>query len=154
MDIYFAGSIRGGRVDEDIRKQLISHTRSCGVNVLCEHSDAEASAGMTDQEIHNRDMAWIYQSSGIIAEVSLPSLGAGYEIGRAHNLYKPVLALYWRKPDTRLSAMIGGAPHIETVRYDRRTEAGILLAKTAISNFLQEVEYGIFFNRQKILDNY
>ena len=36
-----------------------------------------------DYFIHDRDMKWLIDSDLIIAEVTNPSLGVGYEIGRA-----------------------------------------------------------------------
>jgi 2'-deoxynucleoside 5'-phosphate N-hydrolase len=142
MKVYFAGAIRGGRADQPFYEELIEYTASRGVQVLCEHFDTQNSASLTDKEIHDRDMAWIEESSAIVAEVSIPSLGVGYEIGRGHGIYLPVLALYWKRPNKELSAMISGAPHTEIVRYNRRTQAGRQLAKTAIRQFLHEVEYG------------
>ena len=64
--------------------------------VLTEHlgNDQEIESKdriLTDVQIHDRDMEWIRESDLVVAEVTIPSLGVGYEIGRAIELGKPVL---------------------------------------------------------------
>ena len=55
--------------------------------VLTEHiGDIEIDHNgekINDRSIHDRDMDWLLQSDIMIAEVTNPSLGVGYEIGRA-----------------------------------------------------------------------
>ena len=127
MKIYFAGSIRAGRDDAAIYETMITWLRSYG-EVLTEHvGDAALSAagddGPGDRHIHDRDMAWLASCDIVIAEVTTPSLGVGYELGWATALAKPVLCLYrplFRRP---LSAMIGGSPGIQTAAYSSMDEA-------------------------------
>ncbi|KFO36180.1 2'-deoxynucleoside 5'-phosphate N-hydrolase 1 [Fukomys damarensis] len=54
-------------------------------------------------------MAWIQQADVVVAEVTQPSLGVGYELGRAVALHKPVLCLFRPQSGRVLSAMIRGA---------------------------------------------
>ena len=61
---------------------------------------------ITDEEIFERDMAWLNSADVLVAEVTTPSLGVGYEIASVLNLGKPVIALYREIPGKRLSAMI------------------------------------------------
>lgn len=120
MKIYFAGSIRGGRDDAALYRQIISLLIEYG-EVLTEHV---GSAGLTrageegwsDGEIYERDMAWLGEADAVVAEVTVPSHGVGYEIARAEALGKPVLCLYRQDPGRRLSAMLAGNPalHCET----------------------------------------
>ena len=49
---------------------------------------------LSDQEIHDRDLQWIIESDMLVAEVTIPSLGVGYEIGRAIEMGKPILCLF------------------------------------------------------------
>uniref|UniRef100_A0AC11ESI6 2'-deoxynucleoside 5'-phosphate N-hydrolase 1 n=1 Tax=Ovis aries TaxID=9940 RepID=A0AC11ESI6_SHEEP len=67
----------------------------------------EAAGG--DKLIHDRDVAWLQQADVVVAEVTQPSLGVGYELGRAVALRKPVLCLFRPKSGRVLSAMIRGA---------------------------------------------
>ncbi|MFA6392124.1 MAG: nucleoside 2-deoxyribosyltransferase [Patescibacteria group bacterium] len=126
MKIYFAGSIRGGRDDMDLYFKLIQHLATYG-QVLTEHLGDKnlTSVGedITDELIYNRDMAWVKEADVIIAEVSTPSLGIGYEIGKAENIDKKILCLYREQADKRLSAMISGNSNIKVVRYNTLEEA-------------------------------
>ena len=59
-------------------------------------------------DVYKRDTAWIRDSDLLIAEVTTPSHGVGYEIGFALKLRKQVLCLYQKgKP---ISKMITGNP--------------------------------------------
>ncbi|MFO7998272.1 MAG: nucleoside 2-deoxyribosyltransferase [Bacteroidales bacterium] len=134
MKIYFAGSISGGRADKELYLLLIQHLTKHG-HVLTEHIGdpnlgKAGEDGQTDEWIYQRDLEWLEESDVIVAEVSTPSLGVGYEIGRAESMKKPVLCLFRPRESQRLSAMIAGNPKLETVRYQRLEEA-----KTLIDHF-------------------
>lgn len=121
MKIYFAGSIRGGRQDQSHYETILSLLREYG-EVLTEHvADAALSAkgedGPDDRAIHDRDLHWLTQARVVVAEVTTPSLGVGYEIGRAVEAGKPVLCLFREDSGRVLSAMIAGCPHVRIVRY-------------------------------------
>ena len=61
-----------------------------------------------DREIHDRDVKLLRQCTVVVAEVTQPSLGVGYEIGRAVAMGKQVLCLYRPQEGKLLSAMIRG----------------------------------------------
>jgi len=127
MKIYFAGSIRGGRDDVDLYSQIIEHLKKHG-EVLTEHignKNLEISGEDTQDDtfIHHRDFEWILQSDIIVAEVSKPSLGVGYEIGRAIENNKRVLCLYRPQKGKKLSAMIAGSRDITNAEYKTIDEA-------------------------------
>lgn len=83
MNIYFSDSTRGGRQDADLYKQIIEYLKQYGT-VLTEHIGFDTiDQSKTDREIHDEDIAWLRESDIVIAEVTTPSLGVGYEIGRA-----------------------------------------------------------------------
>jgi 2'-deoxynucleoside 5'-phosphate N-hydrolase len=137
MKIYFAGSIRGGREDSPAYNAIITYLRSFG-EVLTEHVGDPALSqmgddGADDRYIHDRDMAWLYSCDVVVAEVSAPSLGVGYEIGLAVSLKKPILCLYRPMIDRPLSAMIAGSPGIKTAGYGTFEEA-----KGLIEDFIRE----------------
>ena len=127
MKIYFAGSIRGGRSDAPVYQSMIEYLSSFG-EVLTEHvGDISLSEngddGPDDRFIHDRDMAWLSACDFVVAEVSVPSLGVGYELGYAVALKKPVLCLHRSDPGRPLSAMIAGSPGIQTAVYASIDEA-------------------------------
>ena len=78
---------------------------------------------VSDEEIFLRDVAWLEEADVLVAEVTAPSLGVGYEIGGAEALKKPVLCLYRGRPGRRLSAMISGNRGLVVREYDKPEEA-------------------------------
>lgn len=126
MNIYFCGSIRGGRDLAGTYALMIEMLGSFG-KVLTEHlgSNEEIESKdriLSDKEIHDRDMKWIVESDLLVAEVTVPSLGVGYEIGRAIEMGKPVLCLFNRDSDYRISAMISGCDDVEMKYYQSLDE--------------------------------
>jgi hypothetical protein len=129
--IYFAGSIRAGREDAAVYEAMITWLRSFG-EVLTEHVGDSALSetgddGPSDRYIHDRDMAWLSACDLMVAEVSVPSLGVGYELGWATALSKPVLCLHRTISGRPLSAMIAGSPGIQTAAYSCMDEAEIIM---------------------------
>ena len=57
---------------------------------------------LTDNEILERDMQWLSQAHVVVAEVTQPSLGVGFEIARAITLNKPILCLFRRSSGHRM----------------------------------------------------
>lgn len=127
MKIYFAGSIRAGRGDQELYQQLIRCLQPYG-QVLTEHvGDSgltqSGDDGPSDQGIYARDTSWLAEADLVVAEVSTPSLGVGYELGRAEALGKPALCLYREQEGRRLSAMVSGNPQVLVARYQTVAEA-------------------------------
>jgi nucleoside 2-deoxyribosyltransferase len=94
MKIYFAGSIRGRRDDAALYRQIIAMLMEYG-EVLTEHvGDASLTRageyGPSDEAIYGRDMAWLTEADAVVAEVTVPSHGVGYEVAwAAEALGKP-----------------------------------------------------------------
>jgi len=69
----------------------------------------------------------------LVAEVSVPSHGVGYEIGFALGLQKPVLALY--QDGCKVSKMISGNPDSNlTVKLYRTSEDAIQIVRKFLLN--------------------
>ncbi len=85
--------------------------------------------GPDDRYIHDRDMTWLSFCNLVVAEVTTPSLGVGYELGWATALKKPVLCLHQSTTGRPLSAMIVGSPEIQTTAYTSIDEAKIIIEK-------------------------
>ncbi len=135
LRIYFSGSIRGGRADAQLYHDMIEYLKSFG-KVLTEHIgrlDLVDEREMPPCQIHDRDMTWLKSSDVIIAEVTTPSLGVGYELGRAVEMGKPILCLYRQTDDKRLSGMISGSPGILSIVY-----ADLEDAKIWINGFMKD----------------
>ena len=122
MDIYFSGAIRGGRDDVKIYKTIIDIISEYGhvftAYIGDENLDPISGEGESDEFIWERDVNWIKDSDVVIAEVSQPSHGVGYEISAAHQLNIPVLALSKYKAGKRISAMVCGDPNVTCMYYD------------------------------------
>ncbi len=120
MKIYLAGSIRGGRDDKELYNSIITMLKNFGT-VLTEHIGDQnllaTGENLSDTEIFERDMNWIKESDIVVAEVTTPSLGVGYELGQAEAMKKPVLCIYRHIDGKRISAMISGNSHFETAVY-------------------------------------
>ena len=116
--IYCAGPISGDTTFSEYYKKIIEIVKRSGYIPLHE-PELKPNHILSDEEIYHRDIKWITESAGVIAEVSGPSLGVGFEI--AYSLFilnKPVLALY-HESVPRLSAMIKGcnSPLLSVQRY-------------------------------------
>jgi nucleoside 2-deoxyribosyltransferase len=125
MKIYFAGSIRGGREDWSLYLEIIERLKYYG-EILTEHIgsselDARGESG-NDSEIHDRDLGWLEEAECLVAEVTRPSLGVGYEIGKATTWGKPVLCLFRPSEGRALSAMIAGAQGVTVREYNSPDE--------------------------------
>jgi hypothetical protein len=122
--IYVAASIRGGRTDEPLYRSLVGALSGCAL-VLTEQvvEPERVDAGLSDRQIHDRDLELLESADCVVAEVSTPSLGVGYEIAHAVVKRKRVLALYRIDSAQPLSAMVAGSPWIENVAYEDSLEA-------------------------------
>ena len=113
MNVYFACSITGGRQDELVYQKLVAALESDGHLVptaLLASPDVMPLEGVVPAEdVYARDVRWITECDFLLAEVSTPSHGVGYEIGYALSLGKRVLCLY--RNGRKVSKMILGNPH-------------------------------------------
>jgi 2'-deoxynucleoside 5'-phosphate N-hydrolase len=121
MRIYFSGAISGGRDHLPIYQHIVARLKSLGHTVPTEHvADPDVlieERAVSPRVVYDRDVAWIAESDAMIAEVSTPSLGVGYEIGYALQHGKPTLCAY--RDGLFVSKMITGnpSPHLTVVIY-------------------------------------
>jgi nucleoside 2-deoxyribosyltransferase len=127
MNIYFACSITGGREFEPVYHDLAQALLADGHEIPTAHlaqTDAPIlEAAVSAREVFERDVAWILEANALVAEVSVPSHGVGFEIGFALSAEKPVLCLY--QNGRKLSKMISGNPHprLKVAGYETSQEA-------------------------------
>jgi len=139
LKIYFAGSIRGGREDKQKYFELIEFL-SAHAEVLTEHVGLESLGDSGETELHDdaiyqRDLEWLSSADAVVAEVTTPSLGVGYEIGIAEKLGKPILCLFDEsRSGYRLSAMLSGNENLQVSRYQAIGEA-----KRQITEFISSL---------------
>jgi hypothetical protein len=127
MNIYFSCSITGGRNDQKIYKSIVDHLLELGHEVPTAHlSDSNVTgleAVVDPIDVFERDYKWVNNCDVLIAEVSTPSHGVGYEVALALEMAKPVLCLH--KQGVRVSKMITGntKPTIQVTCYKAESEA-------------------------------
>ena len=125
MIIYCAGPIRGDATHQESYKIMIDFVESLGNTILTEFSDKFSSTiPLTNKQIYKRDLKWIDGSKIMIAEVSGPSLGVGFEIAYAIFQRKlPVLAIH-NSEIQNISAMIVGcdSPLLTIEKYSDEEE--------------------------------
>lgn len=127
--IYFAGSIRGGRVDADLYRRLIEYMQKTDV-VLTEHIGSPhlnlMEQGKRDADIYDQDMAWLRESDLLVGECTCPSLGVGYELAYAEKIGKPC-HIFYDCTKIQLSAMLTGNPYFHIHPYESESEIYVVL---------------------------
>jgi len=139
MIIYCAGPIKGDTTFQKFYLEIIDFIESEGHTPLTELIAELPSANpLTDKQIYKRDIKWIDGSKMImIAEISGPSLGVGFEIAYAiHQKKIPILALvnYTVK---NVSAMITGSDSnlLTIVKYNNAEDL-----KEIIRSYIKELK--------------
>ncbi len=126
MKIYFSGSIRGGRDHAEWYDFIVESLKEYGrVNSEFVADKSLTSYGhidLKDKDIYERDLELIKESEIVIADVTVPSLGVGYEIAYAEKLNKKIFCIYHQIEDKRISAMIAGSPHLKVFPYSTKEE--------------------------------
>ena len=139
MNIYFACSITGGRdfqpVYEAITAALLADQHEVPTAHLAGTDVKMLEAAVNPNEVYERDVAWIRACDALVAEVSTPSHGVGYEVAFALSLGKPVLCLY--RQGQPVSKMITGnsSPNIRVAAY-----ADASGAVKVVQNFLKPTD--------------
>jgi 2'-deoxynucleoside 5'-phosphate N-hydrolase len=127
LTIYFAGAISGGRGDVAHYREIVTALEADGHRVLAGAVAAENVGAdgerLESQAIFDRDLAWLADADVLVAEVSMPSTGVGYEIAAARYRFEtPVICLYRPAYTKRCTAMVSGDRGIELIEYSDAAE--------------------------------
>jgi len=113
MNIYFACSITGGRDFESVYQAIIAELLADGHTVptahLADSGVTALEAIVSPREVYERDVAWIRDCEALVAEVSTPSHGVGYEVAYALSIGKPALCIF--HAGQPVSKMLTGNSH-------------------------------------------
>lgn len=136
MNIYFACSITGGRQDEVVYQKLVAALQKVGHHVptalLASPEVMPLEGVVSPQDVYARDTTWIEGCDLLLAEISTPSHGVGYEIGYALALGKKVLCLH--RQGRKISKMILGNPNPQlTVRAYTTAEQAVDLLNSYLT---------------------
>lgn len=100
-------------------KQIIALLKRKGHDVVSEHVASskleEDEAKRTDEEIFKSDIGFIDECECLVADVTVPSIGVGYEICYAVSKGRRVLCIY--KEGTNASAMVLGNERVILIPY-------------------------------------
>jgi hypothetical protein len=120
MKIYISGSIYGGRGKIGTYKKLINKLEKYGEvfdKQIAEEKAIENEQFQNDEEIFlnlERDLKSV---DILFAEITIPSLGVGYELGLADALNKKIIAIYDETITPKVSTMIRGNKRIKLISY-------------------------------------
>jgi hypothetical protein len=139
MNIYFACSLTGGRKDEAVYAAIVDHLESSGHEVPTAHlahpEVMQVEKSIDPAEVYQRDVEWIENCDTVVAEVSTPSHGVGYEIAYALGLGKPVLCCH--KGGIPVSKMITGNHSTGLVVVEYESAAELLVR---VDKFLSDLD--------------
>ncbi len=122
MNIYFSCSITGGRKDQENYQAIVSALISAGhvvpTAILADPHILDYEVATSAVEVYQRDIDWLNECDAVVAEISTPSHGVGYEIAYALEKDKPVICGY--QAGKRVSKMLSGNTHprINVLAYD------------------------------------
>ena len=109
MKIYFSGSIYGGRQKLQTYKILVEELQKYG-----EVLDLEvAENDVTDESIFKKLEQKLNQADIIFAELTVPSLGVGYELGYADSHNKKIIGIYDKTAVQKITTMVRGNKRIK-----------------------------------------
>ena len=138
MNIYFSCSITGGRDDQHIYQAIVDTLLRDGHTIPTAHLSfanvMEKETVVHSDEVYTRDVLWVKECDALIAEVSTPSHGVGYEIALGLFLHKPVLCVF--QYGRRVSKMITGNDSPTLHIYAYRSFEDLM---PAMNNFLSSI---------------
>lgn len=141
MNIYFSCSITGGRSDQAVYQRIVEFLVDHGHEVPTAHLSREDvledERVVLPVDVYERDVRWVNECDALIAEVSTPSHGVGYEIALALLQGKPVLCCY-RQGKTVSKMILGNSqPGLSLYAYESASDM-----LDAVERFLEQKSDG------------
>ncbi len=109
LKVYFAASVRGAGRDVEAIKRAIDTIEEMGHVPLTAHL-ARGGEDLSDEEVYRRDMSLLKEADLLIAEVTFPSLGVGFEICEALHLKKPIFLV--AREGVKVSKLVAGVAEV------------------------------------------
>lgn len=141
MQIYFSCSITGGRDDQPVYRRIVDALLEDGHSVPTAHLAGDSISAeeriVEAGEIFTRDSSWVKMCDAVVAEVSTPSHGVGYEIALAEFTGKPVFLCY--RSGVQISKMLLGNPsHLFQIYAYKSAEDAIHNMRVFLKQFTEE----------------
>lgn len=125
MKIYVSGSIYGGRQKIETYRTMINalelYGEVCDKQIIDEDV-LKKEEYQDDETIFNILVEDLKTADLVFAEVTVPSLGVGYELGFADQLGKKIVAIYDLNMIDKVSTMIRGNKKIKLIGYHNISE--------------------------------
>jgi nucleoside 2-deoxyribosyltransferase len=139
LNIYFACPVISERDDEAVYQSIVDTLIADGheipTAIIAKPEVVNLEKQANPQEIYTTSIRRIEKCDVLIAEVSKPSLGVGYEIAYALHLNKPVLCCY--RQGASISKMITGNTNPTIMVYSYQDTQGVI---GVIRAFLSQVK--------------
>jgi len=103
MKIHFFGSLIGNQIkigDKTNYERIVEAIEFLGYEVITKHALTKQLKEVLEEDYEQHEkyyqkmIKWIREADIVIAEVTKPEIGTGYELALAVNSEKPVIALY------------------------------------------------------------
>lgn len=120
MKIYVSGSIYGGNQKIDTYKIMINELEKYGEVLnkqIADPNTIENEKYQKDEDIFEDLEQKMTIADIIFAEVTIPSLGVGYELGFADKMSKKIIAIYDETYTKKVTTMIRGNKRIKLMPY-------------------------------------
>ena len=131
MKVYFAGAIRGGREKVYDYEKMVKQFEKCGEEVLTKHvanpNISVKGENVSFKDIYERDIKWLKECDMVFADITIPSLGVGYELAYAESLGKIIYAVY--EENANVSGFLRGNEKINFFTYNSIDEVINLINK-------------------------
>jgi nucleoside 2-deoxyribosyltransferase len=131
MNVYFSCSLTGGRDDQPVYAAIVDWMLAQGHEVPTAHLARPGvmaeETSIAPETVYARDIAWVDAADALVADVTTPSHGVGYEVAYAVSSGKKVLCL--AHEGVRVSKMITGNPRLMFARYEDAEQAIRLIAR-------------------------
>ena len=132
MNIYVSGSMYGGQQKIETYKKLINYLEQYGEVLTKQIADSEAiekEVYQNDEDIYNDLEKKLNIADILIAEISVTSIGVGYEIGYADKLGKKIICIYDKNYIDKVTTMLRGNKRIRIIGYENIEEIFKILDK-------------------------
>jgi len=132
VKVYLAAPMLGVRKALPAVRTVAARLAGAGHEILTPHvldDVLDVDRGLTPEEVYERDVALLEEADVVVAEVSYPSLGVGFEIAYALLRGKRVVALCEEGRLRETSALIRGIrdPNFKLITYRTAEEAAARL---------------------------
>jgi 2'-deoxynucleoside 5'-phosphate N-hydrolase len=133
MKIYFSGSMTLNHSKADFYAELIDYLEKYGL-VLNKFVGDKNYLEYSPDYVYNRDTTNLDNADILIADLTYPSLGVGFELGYFSKYHKPMLFLS-EKTEILPSSLVRGIPTSQFKIYQSIEEA-----KQYIDNFIKNAK--------------